>query len=507
MVISIRRMVTNDVPFFNRVRNDSREFLHDDTEYSVAQSSEWFTSTNPEYYILTIDGADVGYFRTSHRLKYSIHIGLDIAIAYRGRGYAKHAYNFFMNHLHTTSGINRFYLCVLDTNPRGKHIYETVGFKSIRCVYNTVRKCKEYHMMCEFSSSGNIVNDDIHYIIEQSWSELQAYDNSTILVTGVGGFIGRWLYNIFAALISDYNFNIQVVCVDIDVHRPDWFNASQRRMYYMACNISRGDDIDNLFFILSKFNTEIPFGYIFNCAGIANPQLYMRAPIDTLDGSYIGTKNLIEKISNYFPDVSVMLFSSSEIYGNPSDENIPTPETYVGSIRTDGNRSCYDVGKLALETLGNIYSKNTHVKIFRPFNLYGPLMHDSRIVPSICNCILRNIPIKIYGHGVQTRTFCYIADAICMILKLSVRNVASGTYNIGICSEEIDIISLAKLCIDVAKTATPIELIEYPPNYPYDEPMRRCPDITKAVNATGYQPIVSLRNGITKTLKYYDSII
>lgn len=500
-------MTATDVPFFNRVRNDSREFLHDGSEYNVTQSMDWFAKTSPEYYILIIDGVDVGYFRTSNKMIKSIHIGLDIAIAFRGRGYSVPAYEYFIKFLSDKYGISRYYLCVLEHNARAKHIYESLGFSVIRKGYNSDRKCGEYHMMLQYKNPEDVVNDDTHYIIEQSFNTLKTHDKSTILITGINGFIGRWLYEVYTMLVNEYHFDINILCVDISPNPPEWFNQSQRRIYYMQCDISDSACIDNLFFKLNILNLQCPVSYIFNCAGIANPSQYMKLPIQTLDVSYSGTKNIIEKIAAYFKIKSTILFSSSEIYGDPPDASIPTPETYVGAVRPDGTRSCYDIGKLVLEVLGNIYSSNFNIKICRPFNLYGPLMNDNRIIPHICKNVVRNNPIQVYGNGTQTRTFCYISDAMCMILKLATDTMQSDVYNIGCPSPELSIHGVAKFSTTIYNSTSEISLIPYPDNYPHDEPMRRKPNIDKISSAINYYPVTDLRTGLTKTLKYYDSII
>lgn len=128
--MEVRLMELGDIPFFNKVRSESYKFLHDTTNYSFKQNLDWFTKSNPKYFIVSNNQVDIGYFRTSNWTLESIWLGLDIAEKYRGKGYAKQAYNSFIKYIKTL-GIQEVYLEVLETNKRAKHIYEGLGFAEI----------------------------------------------------------------------------------------------------------------------------------------------------------------------------------------------------------------------------------------------------------------------------------------------------------------------------------------------------------------------------------------
>lgn len=486
-------MNVNDVQFVNNVRNQSVEFLHDKTEYTLEEANVWFQNNNIEFYILYVDEVRVGYFRTSKRTKKSIWIGLDIATDQRGRGIAYPAYVKFMEYLKDI-GIDRCYLAVLGHNERAIHIYNKLGFHIIYSDYNNVHNCLDHKMVVTINHASDILNQDTHFIIEQCYDVLKNYNNSTIFITGANGFIGKWLYQVFNTLRSDYKMVIKMIISDVDVPKIQNPHADDS---IVKCNIIDAKNVEEIRSYIHP-NERL---YIFNCAGIANPSSYMKNPIATLDVSYIGTKNIIDIIGNWCRNLqNIALFSSSEIYG---DINIiPTSEEKVGTISTTGNRACYDVGKLVLETLGNIYKEVYPIKIFRPFNLYGPFMEDTRIMPTFLNAAECDLPITVYGDGEQSRTYCYASDAMIMILRACIPIVKSGFYNIGNDTPEISVNKLAELMLDILPTESVINKIEYPDDYPHEEPMRRCPDISKISEAVGYLPVVSLSSGIVRTFEH-----
>ena len=204
---------------------------------------------------------------------------------------------------------------------------------------------------------------------------------------------------------------------------------------------------------------------------------------------------------------SILCFSSSEVYGTPDKDNIPTTEKYIGSIPTMSGRSCYDIGKKVLETLCHVYNEkyDTPVKVIRPFNLYGPKMglHDNRVLPNFISNVINDRPLKVYGDGNQTRTFCYISDAVVMIIKLLLSGESGEIYNIGNLKPEIRMTDLAKTVCDVLNKTRNIEVVEYPDFYPSDEPLRRCPDISKVSSCIDYEAKVSLNDGLVKMYNYY----
>lgn len=487
-------MALSDISVFNSIRNDARQFLHDSAYYTVEQSADWFLKTAPEFYMLMLGDTPIGYFRTSNRTKDSIWIGLDIAPEYRGNGYAIPAYRLFMDML-KSQGIRTFYLRVLAINIIAEHVYKRLGFVLVSTEYNKNRGSMDILMQYKVDDE-----DYLHIYQNMTYNELEALNDSTYLVTGCNGFIGVWLLNFFVYLKFAHKFNIQVEAVDVQDKISDLIPqvALQDGMIrYHRLNIASDHDVKYEF-------TDSRIDYIFNCAGIAVPTEYMRKPIETLDVSYMGTRNIME-LSREFNVKSVVCFSSSEVYGSPEDEAIPTVESHVGRIHTHSNRSCYDVGKLVLETLCYTYNNkfNVPVKVIRPFNLYGPMMNDTRVVPNMMRRILSGEPFRIYGDGLQTRTFCYMADAMVMILKVALNGRGGEIYNVGNSEPEVTMFGLHYELDRVLGTTSKLEQVPYPSNYPDNEPRRRCPNISKVVELTGYTPKVSLADGLGKTYQYF----
>jgi UDP-glucuronate decarboxylase len=208
----------------------------------------------------------------------------------------------------------------------------------------------------------------------------------------------------------------------------------------------------------------------------------------------------------------MLYFSSSEIYGDPDPRHVPTPESYRGNVSCHGPRACYDESKRLGETLCGIYHVKfgTQVMIVRPFNVFGPGMAqtDYRIMPNLAYRIQTRQPVRIYGTGRQTRTFCYVTDAVTGFLLALLKGTPGEAYNIGNPEPEIAMADLVKAAERVLTRVrrrpakVPHVLIEYPDSYPADEPNRRCPDITKARLQLGFKPAVSLEEGLERFLRW-----
>lgn len=293
----------------------------------------------------------------------------------------------------------------------------------------------------------------------------------TFLITGANGFLGRHLRRRFddaVAIDSFISSEPNGDCMKGDVTRESFLN-----------------------FVRDWVRTT-EFPTIFHMAGIASPYHYRAHPFEALDASIQGTRNVLEA-ARQNPRTRVVVMSSSEIYGDPVPGAVPTPETYRGNVSCLGPRACYDEGKRVAETLCQLYAERhgVNVSIVRPFNVYGPGMSDTdyRVMPQLRKAKLSGEKMRVFGTGWQTRTFCYVDDAIDGILLVAERGAKGEPYNIGNPEPEISMIDLCLLA------GVQLELVPYPDEYPGDEPMRRCPDIEKA-RALGYAPKVGLVEGI-----------
>lgn len=331
----------------------------------------------------------------------------------------------------------------------------------------------------------NIQNQEIKEILESLGSLNAEFKDKTVLVLGCGGFLGHLFSKYFLAaeafVIGMDNFVIGVPKITIDNDRFMFFNHD-------VCQ-----DIGDK---LKDYNID----YIVNCCGIADPKIYNRFPEACMDISYIGTKNVL-RFAKQKGVKSSLFFSSSEIYGDPFPEFIPTNESYNGNCPTTGERSMYDEFKRALETTCYVFSKrdNLNIKVVRPFNTYSSYMSlkDNRILPSCIRNILEGKPITLFKPADETRTFCYATDFLDGAIRVLLSNEESfEIYNCGNDTPEISIKDLASLVLSVSGTDTKIEVIDPPPVYKI-QPKRRCPDITK-LKKLGYSPKIKLEEGIRR---------
>ena len=323
-----------------------------------------------------------------------------------------------------------------------------------------------------------------------SVKENSFFNNKKILLLGSDGFIGKAFVNYFTYLIEKGK-KIQVDCVDNNISSKKNKNLNKKiRIYHID---------------IMKFKLKKKYDLIIFLAGIASPTIYKKLPIEALDVSYNGTKKYLEyskKNGNQF-----VYFSSSEIYGNPDKKNLPTNENYYGNVNSFGPRSCYDEGKRVGETLCYIFKDyfKTKVKIIRPFNIFGPEMSqtDDRVIPKFLRNLKKNLPLTVYNHGNQTRSYCYITDAMVGFLKIISVGKIGNIYNVGNDKEEVSVNKLAKTFKQVFGNKVVIKKMKYPNLYPGDEPQRRCPDLTKIKKDTNFKPEETLIRSLEYLKNYF----
>lgn len=335
----------------------------------------------------------------------------------------------------------------------------------------------------------NIIKKDIETIVKNTNDLISFFENKTILITGGEGFLGKYFIEYFNHL--NINFKIKVKLIIIDNYitgKKTKFSKEYKNFKFINHNI------------IKSFNVKRKIDLIIHAAGIASPFYYRKYPIETLDVSIIGTKNLLEL--SLKKKCKFIFFSSSEIYGDPTKGNVPTKETYRGNVNSIGPRACYDESKRVGETLCYIYGNyyKVHTNIIRPFNVYGPGMNknDYRIIPNFFSKIIQNETVNIYGDGKQTRTYCYITDAISGFLRVAAYGNFSEVYNIGNNKPEISVLDLIKLIKKVSNKNIKFKISSYPITYPDDEPLRRCPNISKAKKDLRYLPHIQLEDGLKK---------
>ena len=313
-----------------------------------------------------------------------------------------------------------------------------------------------------------------------------------ILIAGGAGFIGSHLCE---RLLKQ---GANVICLD-DLSTSSGKNIlkflQKKNFKFVQANVrSQLTEISDL---------NIKFHEIYNLACAASPDFYQKKPIATLKTSIDGSLNLLELArqnqSKYF------FSSTSEVYGDPQE--YPQKETYFGNVNPVGKRACYDEGKRVGECLATDYSKlySVEVRIARIFNTYGPRMleRDGRVVSNFICQALTGSPITIYGHGDQTRSFCFIDDLLDGIQSLMEEHVHySSPVNLGN-NYELSINELAKKFISLTNSSSKLIYMRLPK----DDPKRRCPDLSLARKLLNYEPKISLHSGLSTTIKYFEKVI
>lgn len=311
-------------------------------------------------------------------------------------------------------------------------------------------------------------------------------ETKTMLVTGGAGFLGSHLCD---RLIADGD---EVVCVD------NFFTGSKRNIEHL---------LSHPHFELMRHDVTFPLyvevDQIYNFACPASPIHYQHDPVQTTKTSVHGAINMLGLAKRL--KCSIFQASTSEVYGDPSVH--PQPETYWGNVNPIGPRSCYDEGKRCAETLFFDYHKQHRldIKVARIFNTYGPRMHpsDGRVVSNFIVQALQNKPITIYGEGLQTRSFCFVDDLIEGFVRfMNSPAEVTGPLNLGN-PGEFTIKELAELIIELTGSRSTLSYLPLPA----DDPKQRRPNIEQANMRLGWEPKVPLREGLARTVIYFDAML
>ncbi len=311
-------------------------------------------------------------------------------------------------------------------------------------------------------------------------------ENKKILIAGGAGFIGT---NLIKKII---NSNNEIFCFD------NFFTGSRKNIIQFLKNKN--------FKVVNHDITKplkLKVDQIWNLACPASPIHYQHDPVKTLVTSIQGSINLLNLAKKN--NCKIFQASTSEIYGDPLIH--PQKESYWGNVNPIGPRSCYDEGKRCAETLFFDYNREfkINIKVARIFNTYGPYMHpkDGRVVSNFIVQALHNKPITIYGNGKQTRSFCYVDDLVNGLIKLmNSKNSITGPINIGN-NSELTVKKLAKIIVELTNSKSKIIY----KNLPIDDPIKRKPDIKKAKKLLKWEPKTNLLEGLSKTIKYFETML
>lgn len=345
-----------------------------------------------------------------------------------------------------------------------------------------------------------ISQEDLNSIVNDIKKDVSKLEGKTILISGGSGFIGSYINAVL------YLLNKTVLKNKCRVISIDNYITGFRKNFLF--------DIKDKNFKFLHYDVRLPFtlnekaDFIIHAAGLASPYYYKKYPLETIEAAILGGKNLLE-LARITRAESFLFFSSSEIYGDPDPEHVPTPETYAGHVSSIGPRACYDESKRLTETLCITYQQiyGIPIKIVRPFNVYGPGMRhtDYRVIPTFLYSALKGKNLPVHDKGNQTRTFCYVSDAITAIFKVLLKGKPGEVYNIGNDAPEISMYELASIICELVGNGVKPRRKSYPKHYPAGEPQRRCPDLTKIKTQLEYNPKVDLKAGLKRSIKWFKS--
>lgn len=357
-----------------------------------------------------------------------------------------------------------------------------------------------------------VVRTDVEYITERASSELAVMAGTKLLLTGAGGFLGY--YCIWAiAYWNEHHPKQKISLTALSRFRegiPRWLAqlAKTDGIRVVPSDVTR-----------DLFLADGPFDYIIHAASFASPMVYRQYPIETMTANVLGLYRILEELTKTKSSrdklKKLLYFSSSEIYGDPSPEWIPTPEDYRGNVSCTGPRACYDESKRFCETLcvNFVRVHGLPIVTVRPFNNYGPGMKitDGRVIADFARNILSGEDIVMHSTGAPSRTFCYVADAMIGYIKALVKGTSGEAYNIGIELPEVSVSDLASRMVAIAKRNFGYEgsvrrAVSQDKEYLTDNPQRRRPSIQKAKVALGYNPTVTLDEGLFRTLQWYQAV-
>lgn len=363
----------------------------------------------------------------------------------------------------------------------------------------------------DINSSALVVEEnDSEFICNNLKEELLQMSGKEVLLTGGAGFLGFYIIKtiLFWNQRNPEEKSIKLKILDNFIRGiPPWIEGLSKTNKF---DIQEHDitqqlpkDIGNVDFII-------------HAASIASPIYYRLNPIQTMDANVDGLRKLLdyslEQQKKGSPITGFLFFSTSEIYGDPDKNQIPTPEDYRGNVSCTGPRACYDESKRYGETLCVNFAKqyDLPISIARPFNNYGPGLKitDGRVLPDFIKNVLANEDIELISDGSPTRTFCYVADAVIGYFKILIKGRQGESYNIGNQEPEISMLNLANqitsLSLDISGyKGKVVQGSSKDKDYLVDNPNRRCPVIEKANEELGFYPGVSLEEGLKRSILWY----
>ncbi len=356
-------------------------------------------------------------------------------------------------------------------------------------------------MVWAMENGHEIIMSDVEGIIKSNEGLMRSFDGQSVLVTGGAGFLGSYFVDLLAAWNEKHAAKpCEIYCMDTFITgTPKRLAHLEGRPHFHKLRQS----------VTEPLPDALKADYILHFASIASPTFYRKYPLETIDSNVAGTRNLLEHAAAN--KIKSMLFlSTSEIYGDPSPENIPTREDYRGNVSCTGPRACYDESKRLGETLCTTYFrlKGVPVKMARPFNVYGPglRLDDRRVIPDMFSGAFGQRQIVLHSDGSPTRSFCYVSDAVDCFLRILLSQHSGEPFNVGNDQQEISMLDLARMVSSLFWEGVSVSFQKSAEgDYLADNPQRRCPDLKKVKRLAGHEPRVSLQDGLKRLKSWYES--
>ncbi|MCJ8159301.1 NAD-dependent epimerase/dehydratase family protein [Sphingomonas sp. LaA6.9] len=349
-----------------------------------------------------------------------------------------------------------------------------------------------------------VVENDVKALLSDLVEVLPRFAGTTVLVTGAGGFLMSYIVETLLAWNETGSGDAcRVIALD------NFKTGVPERLAHLEAlpnfRLVRHDISDPL-------DLDEPVDWIVHGASIASPTVYRQYPLETISANVDGTRHLLE-LARRSLTRGMIVMSTSEIYGDPHPDFIPTPEDYRGYVSCTGPRACYDESKRMAETLAVTHHRlfGTPIKLVRPFNVYGPglRLDDRRVLPDFMTCVLEDRPIELLSDGAPTRSFCYVSDAIALMMRTLASDFAGDAINTG--NDEVEI-SMRDLAEAVSRTGASVLgrapiAVRYQASedsdYLVDNPQRRCPDLSRARHLfPDWSPKVGLEDGLSRLIQH-----
>lgn len=343
-----------------------------------------------------------------------------------------------------------------------------------------------------------IIEKDVKNIVARLGSVVKKLSGKTILITGATGLIGSYLVETVAYLNSKNKLIFPCKILALQKSKI----TKESRLGYLL------DRLDITFIshnVANVYKPDVKIDYIIHSAGMSAPAFFLEDPLGTIDVNVNGIRWILEYAKNKKCE-SILYMSSGEIYGNPPKEFMPTSELYNGNVSTMDSRACYTSSKRLAETLCNIYYEKykVPVKIARPFIIYGPglKLSDRRVMADFIRSGIRGEPITMMTSGLDTRSYCYVADATVAFFELLLSQKNGEAFNVASDIEEVSIHDLAVLVHKICNIKKDVKVEKQDARFIQGAPNRVMPNISKLKRTFRYKPEVGIEEGLRRTIEW-----